>query len=54
MAPGIVVEGEEISEDALSNLTVMKMKKAGKYSVRHKGGDRPFSDSCSSKHEEDR
>ena len=43
LAPGIVLEGEEISEDALdtaiSNLTVMKMKKAGKYSVRHKGGD---------------
>ena len=44
LAPGIVLEGEEISEDALdtaiSNLTVMKMKKSGKYSVRHKGGDR--------------
>ena len=43
------MEGEEISEDALdaaiSNLTVMKMKKAGKYSVRHKGGDRPTCDS---------
>ena len=58
LAPGIVLEGEEISEDALdtaiSNLTVMKMKKAGKYSVRHKGGDRPSCDSCNSKHEEGR
>ena len=38
LAPGIVLEGEEISEDALdtaiSNLTVMKMKKAGKYSAQ--------------------
>ena len=54
LAPGIVLEGEEISEDALdtaiSNLTVMKMKKARKYSVRHKGGDRPSCDSCNSKH----
>ena len=58
LAPGIVLEGEEITEDALdtaiSNLTVMKMKKAGKYSVRHKGGDRPSCDSCNSKHEEGR
>ena len=58
LAAGIILEGEEISEDALdaaiSNLTVMKMKKAGKYSVRHKGGDRPTCDSCSSRHEEGR
>ena len=42
LAPGIVMEGEEISEYALdtafSNLTVMKMKKAGKYSVWHMVG----------------
>ena len=56
LAPGIVLEGEEISEDALdtaiSNQTVIKMKKSGKYSVRHKGGDRLTCDSCSSRHEE--
>ena len=39
MAPGIVLEGEKITEDALDaaigNLTVMKMKKAGKYSIQY-------------------
>ena len=47
--------GEEISEDALDvaiiNLTCVKRKKTGLYSVRHKGGDGYSCDRCNLKHE---
>ena len=56
LAPGIFMEAgrstEEDLDKAISNLTVMKLKKAGKYSIRSKAqgeGDRKGScDSCSS------
>ena len=57
LAPGIFMETGLSTEDdldrAISNLTVMKLKKAGKYSIRSKGeGDRKSScTSCSSSHE---
>ena len=59
LAPGIFMEAgrstEEDLDKAISNLTVMKLKKAGKYSIRSKAqgeGDRKSScDSCSSVHE---
>ena len=57
LAPGIFMETggttEEDLDTAISNLTVMKLKKAGKYSMRSKGeGDRKGScSSCTSSHE---
>ena len=56
-APGIFMDTEMTTEEdldtAISNLMVMKLKKAGKYSIRSKGeGDRKGScSSCTSSHE---
>ena len=68
VAPGILLEGDSVTEEdidtAISNLTVMKLKKAGKYSVRRKdqftrpagAATKSYSDcsNCKSKHEQGR